>query len=555
MDARTFLDNFATIADAPGGVQRLRGMVRQLAVTGRLAAPVELAERRDDGPFEIPAHWTWSSMQGLHTKLGSGSTPRGGKNTYVSRGVAFIRSQNVWNDGLRLSGVARIPEETHAQMAGTAVRPGDVLLNITGASIGRACVVPDDFDEEANVSQHVAILRPLDPRRRRWVHLFMVSPAGFDAVMSDQVGISREGLSMKRLRGFAVPVPPLEEQERIVAKVDELMGLCEDLEARQERRHHATIRFRGSALDALTGAETPDDLRCAWDRASDSWSVLTSHPESIPELRRSILSLAVSGRLASQDPEDQPAIELLGEIARSQVELKRERGLHGVRLPVAQPSLPAPPLPEGWAWARLGALLRHCRNGIATRPNEGGVGYPLLRISAGTSDQNGCVNLADHKFAELDAEDVGPYVVESGDLLACRFNGNLHYVGRAAVVPEHVGEYVHPDKLICLRAISTDHRYLMVAMNSPLVRAQIEDVASTTAGNIGINAAQLQALHVPVPPFREQTRIADRVEHLLRLCTDLEASFPREVASVVKLSNGLTSALVSAQRVSVAATG
>src|SRR3546814_4670231 len=88
-------------------------------------------------------------------------------------------------------------------MAWTAVRPGDVLLNITGASIGRACVVPDGFEEEANVSQHVAILRPLDPRRRRWVHLFMVSPAGFDAVMSDQVGISREGLSMKRLRDFA----------------------------------------------------------------------------------------------------------------------------------------------------------------------------------------------------------------------------------------------------------------------------------------------------------------------------------------------------------------
>src|SRR3546814_9042703 len=72
----------------------------------------------------------------------------------------------------------RSPEETNAQMAGTAVRPGDVLLNITGASIGRACVVPDGFEEEANVSQHVAILRPLDPRRRRWVHLFMVSPAG-----------------------------------------------------------------------------------------------------------------------------------------------------------------------------------------------------------------------------------------------------------------------------------------------------------------------------------------------------------------------------------------
>ena len=145
-------------------------------------------------------------------------------------GIKFIRSQNVWNDGLRLEDIACISTAIHQQMSGTIVKPGDILLNITGASIGRSAIVPDDFDE-GNVSQHVAIVRLADKKIRRYLHICLISPYIQNSIMGVQVGISREGLSMKNLQDFIIPIPPLEEQRRIVARVDRLMSLCDKLEA------------------------------------------------------------------------------------------------------------------------------------------------------------------------------------------------------------------------------------------------------------------------------------------------------------------------------------
>jgi len=115
-------------------------------------------------------------------------------------------------------------------MNGTVVKPGDILLNITGASIGRSALVPDDFDE-GNVSQHVAIIRLIDNTLSYYLHLYLISPFIKNKIMDVQVGISREGLSMSRLKDFLIPIPPLSEANRIVAKVDQLMALCDELDA------------------------------------------------------------------------------------------------------------------------------------------------------------------------------------------------------------------------------------------------------------------------------------------------------------------------------------
>lgn len=174
--------------------------------------------------------WLNVSLERVTSKMGSGSTPRGGKNAYVDKGVKFLRSQNVWNEGLKLNGVAFIPEETHQKMSGTQVCANDVLLNITGASIGRSSLVPTDFDT-ANVSQHVMIVRPVLSELSPFIHLFLISPLTQRSIDSVQVGISREGLSAANAKKFIVPLPPLEEQKRIVSKVDELMSLCYQLES------------------------------------------------------------------------------------------------------------------------------------------------------------------------------------------------------------------------------------------------------------------------------------------------------------------------------------
>ena len=258
MNVDTFFQRFRLVTRAPNGVSKLRELILQLAVTGRLFPDpepesvdsllsemdmergrlIETGELSPGRPIcdvdsgsqhtRVPKHWRWMRLGNLTSKIGSGSTPRGGSKVYVSTGVAFLRSQNVWNDGIQLDDVVYIAESTHARMKNTRVIATDILLNITGASLGRCAKVPDDFPE-ANVSQHVTIIRPLLPALRHFLHICLLSPMGQSMIWGRQVGMAREGLSKKVLEQFEIPLPPLQEQQRIVTKVDELMQLCDRL--------------------------------------------------------------------------------------------------------------------------------------------------------------------------------------------------------------------------------------------------------------------------------------------------------------------------------------
>ncbi len=210
------------------------GKIRKQKLLGEIAA--------QEKPFVIPTHWEWVRLDSVLKKIGAGSTPLGGKQAYVADGVKFIRSQNVWNEGLRLNDVAFIPEKTHQKMSGTHVEAGDLLFNITGASIGRCAAVPPDFDT-GNVSQHVTIIRPVSGDTQPFLHVVLISQLVQQTVMDVQVGVSREGLSIGKLSQFLIPFPPEAEQHRIVAKVDQLMALCDKLKARltQARQLNAQL--------------------------------------------------------------------------------------------------------------------------------------------------------------------------------------------------------------------------------------------------------------------------------------------------------------------------
>ena len=169
----------------------------------------------DEIPFEIPENWSWPRLRPLTSKIGAGSTPKGGRAIYQPTGVKFIRSQNVYNDGLVLNDVAYISEEINQRKSGSIVKPKDILLNITGGSIGRSALVPDDFDI-GNVNQHVMIIRLLTPSIRYWVHAVLISEYIQNMIMSVQVGVSREGLSASKLMDFLIPLPSERESYRII---------------------------------------------------------------------------------------------------------------------------------------------------------------------------------------------------------------------------------------------------------------------------------------------------------------------------------------------------
>jgi type I restriction enzyme S subunit len=148
------------------------------------------------------------------TKIGSGITPRGGRKVYLSEGIALIRSQNVQSGYLDISDVVFIDETQHFKMQNSKVYPSDVLLNITGASIGRSCVVPKNI-KEANVNQHVCILRPSQKINPHYLSIFLNSYQGQKQILSFQVGGSREGLNYQQVSNLRLNLPSIDEQNKI----------------------------------------------------------------------------------------------------------------------------------------------------------------------------------------------------------------------------------------------------------------------------------------------------------------------------------------------------
>ena len=199
-------------------------------------------------PFEVPENWEWTTLENICSKIGSGSTPRGSNYSY--EGIPFFRSQNVHNNGLCYDDIKYIDDETHQCMISTEVHPGDVLLNITGGSLGRCAVVPSTFDI-GNVSQHVCILRPILVISE-YLHAFILS-GHFHKNMKVS-GSGREGLPKYNLEKMVFPLPPFDEQARIVNQVQNLMYLIDDINANRDLLEKNIYQYKQEVLDlAISG--------------------------------------------------------------------------------------------------------------------------------------------------------------------------------------------------------------------------------------------------------------------------------------------------------------
>ncbi|MEB7886250.1 restriction endonuclease subunit S [Serratia fonticola] len=175
---------------------------------------------------EFKEQWVLTSLGKETSKIGSGSTPKGGAEVYQTTGIPFIRSQNVNDNQLTLNDSVFISHEVDKKMKGSRVQPNDILLNITGASIGRSCVVPRDFDR-GNVNQHVCIIRFIQGAPK-FYQSYLSSKKGQDTINSSQSGSGREGLNFENIRGFEIYIPLVAEQTKIanfLTSVDEKITL------------------------------------------------------------------------------------------------------------------------------------------------------------------------------------------------------------------------------------------------------------------------------------------------------------------------------------------
>lgn len=220
-----------------------KATLRQAQGKGKKEKPLPPI-KPEEIPFEIPENWVWCRLGEICSKIGSGSTPKG--SNYSQSGFPFFRSQNIYNEGLVYDDIKFVSDEVQKQMNGTIVLANDILLNITGGSMGRCALVPEDF-KEGNVSQHVCIIRPLQVDRN-YFHKIVLSPYFQKFIFSSTTGAGREGLPKYNLEQFAIPLPPLSEQKRIVAEIEKQLAKTKQLKEHIIANQQATEQLLKAML-------------------------------------------------------------------------------------------------------------------------------------------------------------------------------------------------------------------------------------------------------------------------------------------------------------------
>ena len=252
--------NFLEAPCLPGSLTNQRRVVARIE---ELAAKIEEARglRREaveeaDALFESAIGSTFKNsnaveqkpLRNLVYKIGSGSTPAGGRGSYPSSGIPFIRSLNVRMRRFQWEGIAFIDKATHNSMRGTQVKPNDVLLNITGASIGRVACAPSDLIE-ANVNQHVAIIRPIDTLNPRYLMYWLSQPTIQKFINDEQKGATRQGFTKAQIEAIEIPLHSSAQQLHIVAHLDELWSKVDSLKQLQNETSAELDALLPSILD------------------------------------------------------------------------------------------------------------------------------------------------------------------------------------------------------------------------------------------------------------------------------------------------------------------
>lgn len=537
MTPNKFIQEFEHIAEAPNGIQRLRELVLELAVRGLLIprnpndepASVllqDIARQKErlinqspnskkeeeskkevvGNPYALPNGWRWSRLREVSYEFGQKVPDE--SFTYIDV-TAINKERGFIEEDLQ---VLR-PEEAPSR-ARKVVDVGTVVYSTVRPYLLNIAIVDRKFDPPPIVSTAFFVMHPFDGISNRYLFYYLRSKPFIDYVNNAMAGMAYPAVNDAKMAAGPVPVPPCAEQQRIVAKVDELMKRCDDLEAWQRQRNERRTMLTASCLHALTST-LRKSASTAIRRVSDNFSLLIDTPESVAELRKSILQLAIHGRLVPQDPTDEPASILLGRVEVEKAHLIRE-GKIRKQEPMASPDPAVVPyaLPKGWTWVRLGDI-GYTQTGTTpakARSEYFGPGYPFVKP--------GDISEAGVEFGKEEVSEAGMAVarfIPAGSAMMVCIGGSIGKVG-----------YVDRD-CSCNQQINTitpfsqqDGRFVAYWMKSPLIQNQVLALAPQTTLPI-LSKSKWESLLYPLPPLSEQKRILAKIKSFMALCDQLEA--------------------------------
>lgn len=493
-----------------------------------------LAPISDDEKFmRLPMGWGFARLNDIGD-WGAGATPSRNNPELYGGSIPWFKSGELVADYISQS------EETVTELALEKAslrynKVGDVLIAMYGATIGKTAIL----SVPATTNQAVCACTPFTGIES--TYLLTLLKAYKPRFIGMGAGGAQPNISREKIIETVVAVPPIAEQHRIVAKVDELMALCDQLEQQTDASLSAHQTLVETLLNALTSAPVRPELvegrhgegrlgegcastssartafDAAWQRIAEHFDTLFTTEESVDQLKQTILQLAVMGKLVPQDPNDEPASELLKKIAAEKARLvkegkiKREKPLP----PVGDEKKPFE-LPKGWAWARFPELGEFGRGKSKHRPRnepklfDPGI-YPLVQTGE-VARANGVIKEYHSKYSDLGLLQSKMWPAGTLCITIAANIADSALLGFDACFPDSVVGFVPLKPL-------DDARYLLTFMKT--ARAELLKFAPATAQK-NINLEILESVLIPIPPKKEIARISSKVSDLVALCDQLK---------------------------------
>lgn len=533
------------MATAPAGVQRLRELILTLAVQGKLVPQVftdkpasnlvqQIRAEKDrliaDGkmkrekpsaavsdheiPHQVPDQWVWCRLGSVAKKITDGThhSPA----NFPAGDFKYLSAKNIKSWGIDLNGMTYVPASVHQEIYSRCdPEHGDILYIKDGATTGVLTI--NTLKEPFSLLSSVGVIKPSCGLTSEYLALVMRSPYFYQAMRDGMTGVAITRVTLTKLASALVPLPPLNEQARIVARVDELMRLCDALEAKGQLEAEQHAQLLSTLLGALSDSASPGELAANWQRVADHFDLLLDRPNAVDALEQTILQLAVRGLLLPQDPNDEPASGLMEQI-RSEKYRQWDAGEIKRRT-----SEPAPSevdawfdLPQSWLWARLPELASIAGGATPSKADASNWTGDIPWVSPKDMKVPTIANAQDHVAPSALAGSLN--LIPPGSLLMVVRGMILAHSFPVAqtIVPVTINQD--------MKALTPfDSRLLpfLLLLCEGLKPEILSLVERSTHGTCKLESSKIFGVAFPIPPLEEQIRIVARVRDLRRDCAGL----------------------------------
>ena len=461
-------------------VQKIKNEKKQLIKEGKIKKEKPFDEiEEDEKPFDVPDNWEWIRFGDLGSyrkgPFGSALT----KAIFVPKSentVKVYEQKNAIQKDVNLGEYYITRDYFESKMKGFELSPGDIIVSCAG-TIGETYVMPDEF-EQGIINQALMQMKLMPSVDVEYFLMY------FDFILKKTARKSSKGSAIKNippfaeLKNYVVPLPPLEEQKHIVAKIEELMPYVDEYDKANTEVEELNKKF-------------PEDMQ------------------------KSILQYAIQGKLVEQREEDGTAEDLYQQIQEEKKKLIKEGKIKKTKaLPeIAEDEIPFD-IPENWKWVRLGDISNNIHYGYTASAQEKG-NSKLLRI---TDIQNNSVNWNSVPFCNVKNNEFEKYGLNNRDIMIARTGGTI---GKTYIVDSLDDKAVFASYLIRVIPVENINEvFLKKFMESPLYWTQLKS-GSIGTGQPNVNGKTLSKLLLPLPPLKEQKRIVAKVEELIPRCKQL----------------------------------